>query len=165
MGDDIQAIKAGILEIADILVINKADHPGVENTERALKSMLELAHPTQRVFQHHGTYMSVAVPETQPDTTLWIPPIQRTISTEGKGISELADAIAQHVAHLTETGHWVIRERARLEVELDALIREAMLERFRATVSQAQYGAVFEKIVSRKLSPLEAVKVLMGSRE
>ena len=45
MGDEIQAIKAGILEIADILVINKADHPGADNTERALKSMLDLAHP------------------------------------------------------------------------------------------------------------------------
>ena len=47
MGDDIQAIKAGILEIADLLVINKADHPGVENTERALRGMLELAHPAR----------------------------------------------------------------------------------------------------------------------
>ncbi len=54
LGDDIQAIKAGILEIADILVINKADRPGVENTERALRSTLELAHPTKRVFRHHG---------------------------------------------------------------------------------------------------------------
>src|SRR5574338_1269218 len=58
LGDDIQAIKAGILEIADILVINKADRPGVENTEKALKSMLELAHPIERVF-HHGQAMSV----------------------------------------------------------------------------------------------------------
>ena len=47
MGDDIQAIKAGILEIADILVINKADRPGVENTERALRAMLELGHPAR----------------------------------------------------------------------------------------------------------------------
>src|SRR4030095_12294198 len=55
LGDDIQAIKAGILEIADILVINKADRPGVENAEKALKSMLDLGHPTQRVYSHHGT--------------------------------------------------------------------------------------------------------------
>src|SRR5512143_2752841 len=54
LGDDIQAIKAGILEIADILVVNKADRPGIENTERALKSTLELAHPTQHIFRHHG---------------------------------------------------------------------------------------------------------------
>lgn len=63
LGDDIQAIKAGILEIADILVINKADRPGVENTEKALKSMLELAHPTERVFRHHGSTMRTVAPD------------------------------------------------------------------------------------------------------
>src|SRR5436190_9002932 len=55
LGDDIQAIKAGILEIADILVINKADRAGADSTERALRSMLDLAHPVQKVFMHHGT--------------------------------------------------------------------------------------------------------------
>src|SRR5512138_2841021 len=61
LGDDIQAIEAGILEIADVLVVNKADRPGSENTERALRSTLELAHPTaRRVFSHHGRTMSVA---------------------------------------------------------------------------------------------------------
>ncbi len=54
LGDDIQAIKAGILEIADILVVNKADHPGVEATERALRSMLELANGNARYSGHHG---------------------------------------------------------------------------------------------------------------
>ena len=54
MGDDIQAIKAGILEIADILVINKADRPGVEATARALRSMLQLAHPTPHIFSEPG---------------------------------------------------------------------------------------------------------------
>src|SRR4026209_808119 len=54
LGDDIQAIKAGILEIADIIIVNKADRPGVENTEKALRSALELADPGPRVFRHHG---------------------------------------------------------------------------------------------------------------
>ena len=91
LGDDIQAIKAGILEIADILVMNKADRPGVEMTEKALKSMLELAHPTQHIFQHHGTYMNVACSRSGfAKAQLWIPPIQRTVATEGKGIAELA---------------------------------------------------------------------------
>ena len=54
MGDDIQAIKAGILEIADILVINKADRPGIEHAERALRGMLELAHPVSKRFFHHN---------------------------------------------------------------------------------------------------------------
>jgi LAO/AO transport system kinase len=161
MGDDIQAIKAGILEIADILVINKADRPGVENTEKALKSMLELAHPTQRVFQHHGTSMSVPLPAVDTNAALWIPPIQKTVSIDGKGIKELAEAIGQHVAHLNQTGDWHARERARLEVELDALIREALMHRFRAEVSQGEYDSVFEQIAGRSLSPFEAVKLLM----
>ncbi len=164
LGDDIQAIKAGILEIADILVINKADRPGVEMTEKALKSMLELAHPTQHVFLHHGTYLNVAAPETGLQKQLWIPPIQRTVSTEGKGIVELAEAIARHVAHLTQSGDWSVRERARLEVELDALVREELVSRFRRDVPQKQYDSMLEKIIQRELSPGEAVKLLMNGR-
>jgi LAO/AO transport system kinase len=162
LGDDIQAIKAGILEIADILVVNKADRPGVENTEKALKSMLELAHPTQRVFRHHGMGMPAAVNTQQPQTTMWIPPIQRTVSTEGKGIVELAEAIARHVVHLRQSGDWAVRERARLEVELETLIREALVDRFRATVPQASYDQVLEKVLQRNLSPWEAVRTLMN---
>ena len=164
LGDDIQAIKAGILEIADILVINKADRPGVENTEKALKSMLELAHPSQRVFMHHGTSISIDVPKVDLEKLLWIPLIQRTVSTEGKGIAELAEAIAKHVAHLTQSGDWAVRERARLEVELDALIREELISHFRQKISQMKYDAMLEKIIQREVSPGEAVRLLMNDK-
>jgi len=162
LGDDIQAIKAGILEIADILVINKADHTGVEMTEKALKSMLELAHPVQRVFQHHGVSMSVSTHETQ--TPVWIPPIQRTVATVGEGITELADSIARHVAHLTQSGDWSLRDRTRLEVELDLLIHEELMQRFHSKVPQKQYDEVIEKVFQRELSPAEAVGFLMNGR-
>ena len=162
LGDDIQAIKAGILEIADILVINKSDRPGVENTEKALKSMLELAHPTERVFQHHGQSMRTAAPRQDSSSApMWIPPIQRTVATEGKGIAELAESIALHVAHLTQSGGWGLRERARLEVELDALIREKLLNRFRENVPQKRYDEVLEKVIQRNISPWEAVRMLI----
>ena len=95
---------------------------------------------------------------------LWIPPIQRTVSIEGKGIVELAEAIARHVAYLTHSGDWAVRERARLEVELDALIREELVSRFRQDVPQNQYENVLEKIIQRELSPGEAVKLLMNGR-
>jgi len=165
LGDDIQAIKAGILEVADILVVNKADRPGVENTEKALKSMLELAHPSERIFQHHGSSMRTVAPKQDSSSApLWIPPIQRTVSIEGKGIVELAESIARHVAHLTHSGDWTVRERARLEVELDALIHEELVSRFRRDVSQKQYETILEKISQRELSPAEAVKLLMNGR-
>jgi len=74
LGDDIQAIKAGILEIADVLVINKADRPGVENTERALRSNLELAHPTKRVARHHGPFLrTVEDPLQRPQEVVRVP--------------------------------------------------------------------------------------------
>jgi LAO/AO transport system kinase len=164
LGDDIQAIKAGILEIADILVVNKADRPGVEMTEKALKSMLDLAHPTQHVFLHHGISMNVSAPEADTQKQLWIPPIQRTVAIEGKGIVELTETITRHVAHLTQSGDWAVRERARLEVELDALIHEELASRFRRDVPQKQYDDLLEKIIQRELSPGEAVKLLMNGR-
>ncbi len=165
LGDDIQAIKAGILEIADILVINKADRPGVENTEKALKSMLDLAHPTERVFQHHGSTMRTVAPKQDSSATLmWIPPIQKTVAVESKGIVELAESIGRHVVHLRQSGDWAIRERARLEVELEALIREALLNRFREDVPQEKYEDVLEKVMQRNVSPWEAVKMLLNGR-
>ena len=68
------------------------------------------------------------------------------------------------MAHLTQNGGWVIRERARLEVELDALIRETLVNRFRADITQEQYDDMLEKIIQRELSPWEAVKSLMNGR-
>ena len=164
LGDEIQAIKAGILEIADVLVINKADRPGVENTERALRSTLELAHPTKRVFRHHGRDMSVSAPIT--DLTMWIPPIVKTVATEGKGIDELAAAIAKHVEHLQKSGDWIARDRARLGSEMETLLREALMDRFLENVQQENYQKMFEKVVSRNISPSEAVASLLdGNRK
>lgn len=161
MGDDIQAIKAGILEIADILVINKADRPGVENTERALRSTLELAHPTKRVFRHHGQTMSTSA-EGNADPSMWIPPINKTVSTEGKGIAELTESIARHAAHLRQSGDWAARDRARLGSEMEAVLREALMSRFMETVQNEKYGEIVEKVLNRNISPYEAVNILLN---
>ena len=160
LGDEIQAIKAGILEIADVLVINKADRPGVESTERALRSNLDLAHPTQRVFRHHGQSISVMAPETS--STLWLPPIHKTVATEGKGIAELAESIAKHAAHLRQSGDWAARDRARLGSELEAVLEEALMTRFHENIPHGKYEEIVEKVLSRNLSPWEAVKSLLN---
>ena len=165
LGDDIQAIKAGILEIADVLVVNKADRPGAENTEKALRTMLELAHPAERVFIHHGAAMKTDSPKTKTDHALWIPPIQRAVSTEGTGIPELADAVARHVAHLRSSGEWASRERARLEVELEASIREGLMRKFRETLTAQAYDQTLESVIQRKLSPRQAAAMLMNGRK
>ena len=160
LGDDIQAIKAGILEIADVLVVNKADRPGVENTERALRSTLELAHPTKRIFHHHGQTMSIDAPESHAN--IWIPPINKTVSTDGKGIPELADSIAKHIAHLRQSGDWALRDRSRLKSELEAVLQEELVKRFFERVQKAEYEAVVEKVLNRTISPYEAIKLLLN---
>lgn len=163
LGDEIQAIKAGILEIADVLVINKADRPGVENTERALRSTLELAHPTKRAFRHHGKTMSISAPETE--ASLWIPPINKTVATEGKGIDKVAESIAKHAEHLRQNGDWVARDRARLGSEMEALLQEALMDRFLQGISPDRYKEIIEDVVNRNISPYEAVNTLLdGNR-
>ena len=161
LGDEIQAIKAGILEVADVLVVNKADRPGVENTERALRSTLELAHPTKRVFRHHGQNMTVDAPEA--DIAIWIPPIHKTISTEGTGIAELADSIAKHAAHLHESGDWASRDRARLRSELEAMLMDTLMQKFFENIPQNKYNETIEKVLNRTLAPTHAVVELLNA--
>jgi len=163
MGDDIQAIKAGILEIADILVINKADRPGVENTERALRSTLELAHPTKRITRHHGKDMEVSSPKLANEHKLmWIPPIQKTISTEGKGFEELVEEITRHVQYLHKSGDWLARDRARLETELEMALQAMLVQRFKETVQKEKYDEVLVQVMNRNISPYEAVDALLA---
>jgi LAO/AO transport system kinase len=163
LGDDIQAIKAGILEIADILVVNKADRPGVENTEKALRSMLDLAHPAQRVYSHHGKSMS-AGPSGEANTAIWIPPILKTISTEGKGIPELAEQIAKHAGHLRLSGDWAARERAQLASEMETVLQETLMAQFRERVPESEYAKVMSQVYERSLSPWEAVRTLTNGK-
>jgi len=159
LGDEIQAIKAGILEIADVLVINKADRPGVENTERALRSTLELAHPAKHVYRHHGQTITVDTPAIEEK--MWIPPITKTVATAGTGIPDLAESIAKHVTHLRESGDWDLRDRARLESELELALREELLSRFFESTQSESYQAIVEQVMQRNLSPYQAVQSLL----
>jgi LAO/AO transport system kinase len=164
LGDDIQAIKAGILEIADILVVNKADRPGVENTEKALRSVLELGQPSQNVYIHHDRTVQADAPAAS-DTQGWSVPIQRTVSTDGQGIPELADQIHMHRKFLQTSGHWERREEARLASEVDAALQQALVHKFYAAVPEGRYNEVMRQVFDKKLSPGEAVSSLMDSAE
>jgi LAO/AO transport system kinase len=163
LGDDIQAIKAGILEIADVLVVNKADLPGVENTERALRGSLDLAHPMPHHFLHHGQLETV--PSQDDKATfpqpIWEPPILRTVATEGAGIIELAEAITAHRLHLDASGGWEIRERWRLQTELDILLTNRLVEGFRSRLPGGVYEQALEDLLGRRLSPFQVVENLV----
>jgi LAO/AO transport system kinase len=163
LGDEIQAIKAGILEIADILVVNKADRPGVENTARALRSMLELAHPVPREFIHHGHIETVPPTENIPDGNgFWLPPIVQTIAIKDDGLPELVAAINDHQLYLADTGERQNRDRARLQAELDMLIQNNLVSRWRQHIPDSQYQETLESLIARNISPHQAAEVLVN---
>ena len=168
MGDDIQAIKAGILEIADILVINKADRPGVENTERALRGMLELGHPSRQMKAEHDRHHQITLDTAQElpvkidPTSFWLPPIVRTIAPENVGITELMQIIARHRAFLEKTGEWARRDQLRIRAELEAILRDTLVSRWRATLPDSQYQQAIVRLAERRTSPHMVVEELLG---
>ncbi|GAP15623.1 LAO/AO transport system ATPase [Longilinea arvoryzae] len=169
LGDDIQAIKAGILEIADILIVNKADRPGVENTERALRSMLELAHPEQMQMGSCGRGGHGNKPRTGTlpalEDQIWIPPVLRTVAMQGSGTQEVLAAIERHAAHLRETGEWQARERERLESDLNNLLQAILVARWREGVSDAELQDIVSRLQDRDLSPYQAAEQLLDLAE
>jgi len=165
LGDDIQAIKAGILEIADILVINKGDRVGVENTERALRSMLELAHPERARCENCGDDDTPLPDGQNGEPELWIPPILRTIAPQTQGIAEVVQAIYDHGAYLKRTGLWRQRERERLQTEMNLLLRDTLMTRWRESVSEGEIRETLAALSSRRISPQQAVERLLENRE
>jgi LAO/AO transport system kinase len=96
---------------------------------------------------------------------LWIPPIVRTVATEGTGVTGLVESISAHAEHLRRSGDWSKRERARLETELDLMITESLFSQFRAQLSDSRYDEIVNQLTQRTLSPWEAVKSLMNGRK
>jgi LAO/AO transport system kinase len=151
LGDEVQAIKAGILEIADILVVNKADLPGAAKTERALRMALELGYPgPPNAEQKDG-------PSTGTSDR-WIPPILKTTATEGQGIEAVLEAIDAHRAHLMQSGEIEERQRDRMRAEMDQLLRDQLASDFLASRGKAAYAQALDSVLARQLSPREAVR-------
>jgi LAO/AO transport system kinase len=163
LGDDVQAIKAGILEIADILVVNKADRPGADNTVRALRAMLELGHRL-RSAGHHGPLLNQDDAPPEPALDLWTVPILKTVATEHAGLDELAEAIERHRAYLGESGLFEERARQRVQAELATRLREELLARLLDDRSPAAVADVIERILARRLDPGSAVRELLNGR-
>lgn len=157
-GDDIQAIKAGILEIADILVLNKADLPGVESTERALKANLELGYSvTSNGKAGHRQSAQAA----QEPVAGWKPPIIKTIATSGVGMQALTEAIFRHREHLAGSGILEARTQERLRVEFEHLLQYRLLGNWKTNHALPEVEDVLTKVYSRQLSPQQAVDLLI----
>jgi LAO/AO transport system kinase len=154
MGDEVQAIKAGILEIADILVVNKSDLPGAENTMRTLQAILGMAQPMKYVSSQSQTL------DQASEDSIWDPPVLATIATQGEGVGELVRQIIDHREYLKKTGQWEIREQDRIRTEMDQLLRERLAENFLGR-RKKQFDEVFSEVVERHLSPRQAIDQLL----
>jgi LAO/AO transport system kinase len=164
LGDDIQAIKAGILEIADILVVNKADDPRSKHTERALRGMLDIGHK-QATMAHHGQLMEAILPpefNELDNLDFWNVPICLTVATDGSGVNDLLDRIEEHRTHLKASGELDQRTRTRAATELEMLLRDRLLARLLDGMSPEQINGLVDRVARRELLPHLAVEELVN---
>jgi LAO/AO transport system kinase len=161
LGDDVQAIKAGVLEIADILVVNKADRPGADQTKRVLQMMLDLG--TDQSVHHHALIApGIGSAVTAPVENAWRPVICPTVALSGQGVPELKQAIADHRQYLLESDGWTARERALAASELDCLLRDQLMTLVLDRLGSAALDQAMEQIVTRQLDAHSAVAVLLS---
>ncbi len=140
MGDDVQTIKAGIMEIADVFVINKSDREGAERVEREIRAMQALA----------------------PRADQWTPPVVKTVATEAKGIPELAAAIAKYEDFLKRSGQAAAKKQQNWRGRLVEMLREALVERVRREVGDEQLARYAAEVAEHRRDPYALVEELAG---
>ena len=141
MGDDVQTIKAGIMEIADIFVINKSDRDGAERVEREIRALQSLA--------------------TRNDG--WTPPVVKTVATEGTGTKELADAIISYEAYLKKENLAFKKDVENWQERLIEMLRDAMLEKARAQMDGRSLKRYAAEIAEHKRDPYSLVEEIVGT--
>lgn len=147
MGDGVQAAKAGILEVADVFVVNKADAPGAGKLHAELRGMLELGHATGN----------------DPD---WLPPIVRTVAVRGEGITELVDALDEHHAHVSGNGQLEERRKARALHTVREIALGRVRERFAGIGGDDPLlDGLAARVVARELDPYSAADQLLAAVE
>ena len=144
MGDDIQALKAGIMEIGDIFVINKCDHPGVEKMERAVLAMLSLAH------REDG----------------WQPPIVKTVATEGEGVEELATTIDKAYSFFESSPQKAGKKQDAARQRLITLLQERLVSTVMQRVfADGELDKIIEQITNRQQDPYTIVDEIVRNSE
>ena len=142
MGDDVQTIKAGIMEIADIFVINKSDREGAERVEREIRALQSLA--------------------TRSDG--WTPPIVKTVASEGKGVGELAAAIVEYEGYLQKENRALKKSVENWQERLVEMLRDTMLEKARAQLGDGKVAALAQEVAEHKRDPYTLVEEIAGKR-
>ena len=150
LGDDIQAIKAGVLEIADVLVVNKADRPGADETARDLAQMLSL-----------GPSVRPASPAPDEPHSRWKPPIIRTSAQDGGGIEELVRAVDAHADWARASGELERRRAGAVRQEVEALLRDTLVKRLEDRVGTERVADAVLRVARREIDPYRAVEELL----
>jgi LAO/AO transport system kinase len=145
MGDGIQAAKAGILEIGDVFVVNKADHDGADATVHDLRHMISLAD------------------RTAPG--VWRPPVVKTTALQGDGADKVMEALDKHRVHLDETGELLRRRERRAADEIEQLALERLRSRLEAVDGRSGLGALAARLVAGDIDPYAAVDVLLDGAD
>jgi len=161
-GDDIQAIKAGILEIADVIVVNKADLPGADNAVAALRAMLDLNSAHGEWPHGQLLHEEDIVTDTARARTSWRPPVLKTSALYGEGIPELVAAVQAHQQYQCDSGLRQRREHERATDELRRILRYALLERLLNQISDRDLEGTVERIVAREQDPYSAAEKLIA---
>lgn len=142
MGDGIQAAKAGILEIGDLYVINKADRDGANTVARELRGMLGLA---------------------QRPEGAWIPEILKTVAMTGEGVDDVVAAIDQHLAHLKASGELAVRRTRRAREEIEAIAVTRLRERWGDVHAHTELDTLAERVVAGTSDPYAAADELLAT--
>ena len=141
MGDDVQTIKAGIMEIADIFVINKSDREGAERVEREIRALQSLD------TRHDG----------------WTPPIVKTVASEGKGVEELAAAIVEYEEYLQKEGRALKKSVENWQDRLVEMLRDAMLEKARERLGDGNVARLAAEVAEHKRDPYTLVEEIAAA--
>jgi LAO/AO transport system kinase len=140
MGDDVQSIKAGIMEIADVFAINKSDREGAERVEREVRALQSLA-----VRSDH-----------------WTPPIVKTVASDGTGITELAAAIAEYEAYLQKENLVLQHNIENWQERLIEMLRDALLEKAREQIEDGKVARYAAEVAEHKRDPYTLVEEIVG---
>jgi LAO/AO transport system kinase len=163
MGDDVQAIKAGILECADVFAVNKADREGADATMRDLELMIALGGETAfggaHTAGHAAGTLDVAKAKVRHAEGKWIPPIQKCVATKKEGIGELFAKLEKHRAWLdTEPGR--ARQKERSLAELRGMLRDALAREATGALS-GEVAALSDRVERREIDPYTACELLV----
>jgi LAO/AO transport system kinase len=145
MGDDVQTIKAGIMEIADIFVINKSDREGAERVEREIRALQSLA------VRNDG----------------WTPPIVKTVASEGKGVEELGAAVAEYENYLQKENRALKKSVENWQERLVEMLRDAMLEKARVQLGDGSIARLAAEVAEHKRDPyalIEEIAAAVGNK-